>query len=86
MGPLRHPQKRKGDFSRETSPSQFRFSEIRFWFQITTLATPESFSTHEPKPAFSSLFYDDTRCKAFLPPPISSCPDRVSLPILEDDC
>jgi hypothetical protein len=38
-------KKRKGDFPRETSPSQFRFSEIRFWFQITTLVTPESFGT-----------------------------------------
>jgi hypothetical protein len=25
----------------------------------------ESFGTHEPKPAFTSLFYDDTRCKSF---------------------
>ena len=58
-------QKRKGDFSRETSPSLFRLSEIRFGFQITTLVTPESFGTHEPKPAFSSLFYDHTRCKSF---------------------
>jgi hypothetical protein len=24
--------------------------------------------------------------RAYLPPPVSSCPDRVSLPILEDDC
>jgi hypothetical protein len=59
------PKKRKGDFSCETSPPQFRFSEIRFWSQITTLVIPESFSTHEPKPAFTSIFYDHTRCKNF---------------------
>jgi hypothetical protein len=45
--PLRHLQKRKGDFSRETSPPHFRLSEIRFGFQITTLVTPESFGTRE---------------------------------------
>jgi hypothetical protein len=63
--PLRQAQKRKGDSSRETSPPQFRFSEIRFWFLTTTLVIPESFGTHEPKPAFTSLFYDHTRCKSF---------------------
>jgi hypothetical protein len=63
--PRRHPRKRKGDFSRETSPPQFRFSEIRFWFQITTPVTPESFGTHEPKPTYASLFYDHTRCESF---------------------
>jgi hypothetical protein len=65
MGPLWLAQKRKGDFSRETSPPQFRFSEIRFWFQITTIVIPESFGTHEPKPVFTSLFYDHTRRKNF---------------------
>jgi hypothetical protein len=45
-------QKRKGDFSCEISPSQFRFSEIRFWSQITTLVIPESFGTHERSPCF----------------------------------
>jgi hypothetical protein len=84
--PLRHAQKRKGDFSHETSPSLFRLSEIRFGFQITTLVTPESFGTHEQKPAFSSLFYDHTRCKSFPTAVHPSCLDRVSLPILEDDC
>jgi hypothetical protein len=58
-------QKRKGDFSREISPSLIRFSEIRFGAQITTLVIPESFGTHELLPAFSSLFYDYTRCKSF---------------------
>jgi hypothetical protein len=65
MGPLWLAQKRKADFSRETSPPQFRFSEIRFWFQITTIVIPESFGTHEPKPVFTSLFYDHTRRKNF---------------------
>jgi hypothetical protein len=50
--PLRVAQKRKGDFSCEISPSQFRFSEIRFWSQITTLVIPESFGTHERSPCF----------------------------------
>jgi hypothetical protein len=63
--PLRDARKRKGDFSRETSPPQFRFSEIRFWFQITTLVIPELFGTHKPKPAFTSLFHDHTRCNNF---------------------
>jgi hypothetical protein len=63
--PSRAAQKRKGDFSRETSPPQFRFSEIRFWFQITTLVIPESFGTHEPKPALTSIFYDHNRCMNF---------------------
>jgi hypothetical protein len=63
--PLRDTQKRKGEFSRETPPPQFRFSEIRFWFQITTHVIPESFGNHEPKPTFTSLFYDHTRCKNF---------------------
>jgi hypothetical protein len=40
-------KKRKGDFSCETSPSLFRFSEIRFGVRITTLALPESRGTHE---------------------------------------
>jgi hypothetical protein len=62
--PLRRAQKRKGDFSREISPSLFRFSEIRFGFQITTLVIPESLGTHELQPAFTSLFYDHTRCKS----------------------
>ena len=43
-------KKRKGDFSCETSPSLFRFSEIRFWFLITTLAIPEPFGNHELQP------------------------------------
>jgi hypothetical protein len=50
--PIRRAQKRKGDFSREISPSLFRLSEIWFGFQITTLVTPESFGTHEPQPVF----------------------------------
>jgi hypothetical protein len=45
-----HAQKRKGEFSRETPPSLFRFSEIRFWFLITTLAIPEPFGNHELQP------------------------------------
>ena len=48
--PLQHAQKRKGEISRETSPSLFRFSEIRFGLQITTLVIPESFGTHEQQP------------------------------------
>src|ERR1700679_3865071 len=40
-------KKRKGEFSCENSPSLFRFSEIRFWFLITTLAIPKSFGTRE---------------------------------------
>ena len=43
-------QKRKGEFSCETSPFLFRFSEIRFGLLITTLAIPESFGTHERQP------------------------------------
>jgi hypothetical protein len=43
-------KKRKGDFSCETSPSLFRFSEIRLRFLITALAIPESFGTHERQP------------------------------------
>jgi hypothetical protein len=49
-------QKRKGDFSCETSPSLFRFSEIRFGFRITTLVPPESLGTHELSLARSLLF------------------------------
>jgi hypothetical protein len=77
-------KKRKGDFSCETSPSLFRFSEIRFWFLITTLAIPESFGTHERQPVLlpnSSMITFAAR--AFQPPSVSSCVDRVSLPILE---
>jgi hypothetical protein len=72
---LQHAQKRKGDFSREISPSLFRFSEIWLWFQITTLVTPESFGTHELAPAFTSLFYDHTRRKSFPTAIRSSCLD-----------
>jgi hypothetical protein len=61
-----HAQNREGDFSCETSPSRFRFSEIRFWFLITTLAIfgivrrPRATAR-----ALTSLFYDHTRCKSF---------------------
>jgi hypothetical protein len=48
-------KKREGDFSCETSPSLFRFSEIRFGLQITTLAFLESRGTHELSLACSSL-------------------------------
>src|ERR1700689_3397233 len=48
--PLHYAQKREGDFSCEISPSLYRFSEIRFGFQITTLVIPESFGTHERQP------------------------------------
>jgi hypothetical protein len=58
-------QKRKGDFSREISPSHFRFSEIRLGFRITTPVIPESLGNHELMPASSSLFYDYTRRKSF---------------------
>jgi hypothetical protein len=34
-------------------------------------------------PCFTSLFYDHTHCKSFRPSSVSSCVDRVSLPILE---
>ena len=43
-------QKREGEFSCEISPSHFRFSEIRFGFQITTIVIPESLGTHEQQP------------------------------------
>jgi hypothetical protein len=59
-------KKREGDFSCETSPSLFRFSEIRFGFRITTLALPESRGTYELSLACSSLFSDHCRRKNFL--------------------
>jgi hypothetical protein len=49
-------KKRKGDFSCETSPSLFRFSEIRFGVRITTWVFPESLGTYELTLACSSLF------------------------------
>ena len=59
-------QKREGDFSCETSPPRFRFSEIRFGFRITTLVLLESLGTHELSLACSSLFSDHCRRKHFL--------------------
>jgi hypothetical protein len=59
-------KKREGDFSCETSPPLFRFSEIRFGFRITTLVFPESLGTHELSLARSSLFSDHCRRKNFL--------------------
>jgi hypothetical protein len=79
-------KKREGDFSCETSPSLFRFSEIRFGFRITTLALPESLVTHELTLARSLLFSDHCRRKNFLAATRFQFPGRVSLPILEDDC
>src|ERR1700761_6359059 len=49
-------QKRKGDFSCETSPSLFRLSEIRFGFRITILVFPELLGTRELTLARSLLF------------------------------
>jgi|ERR1700722_12614738 hypothetical protein len=70
-----YDQKRKGELSCENSPPLFRFSEIWFGFQITTLVTPESFGTHELTSAFTSLLYDHTRCKSLLTAVRSGCPD-----------
>ena len=85
--PLGGVQKRKGDFSCEISPSHFRFSEIRFGFQITTLVIPESLGTHEQQPVLlHSLFGTTLVARASCPPSFSSYPDRASLPSLEDDC
>ena len=73
--------KRKGDFSCEISPSLFRFSEIRVGFQITTLVIPESLSTHELQPAFTSLLYDHTRRKNF---PTAVCFQLPGLSLVAD--
>jgi hypothetical protein len=58
-------QKRKGEFSCEISPSQFRFSEIRFWSRITTLVSQNRLAPTSGARVFTSLFYDPTRCKSF---------------------
>ena len=84
--PSRRPQKRKGEFSCENSPPLFRFSEIWFGFQITTLVTPESFGTYELTSAFTSLFYDYTRCKSLPTAVRPQLPGSSLLTILEDDC
>jgi tRNA U34 5-methylaminomethyl-2-thiouridine-forming methyltransferase MnmC len=84
---VRRAQKRGGDFSCEISPPLFRFSEIRFGFQITTLVIPESLGTHKQQPVF--LPHSSTitlAVRAFPLPSVSSRLDRVSLPILEDVC
>jgi hypothetical protein len=82
--PLSTRQKREGDFSCETSPSLFRFSKIRFGTRSQRLS---SGITRHPRatPAVSAFFPDHTHCKSFSLPSVSSCLDRVSLPILGDN-
>jgi len=45
--------KREGGFSCEKPPSLSDFLKIWYGFQTTTLFIPQSFESHEPKPAFS---------------------------------
>jgi hypothetical protein len=63
-------KKREGDFSRETSPSLFRFSEIRFGFQIATLvvrnpSAPTSYCPQFPRSAMTTLTARAFHCHPF---------------------
>ena len=79
---LRHAQRRKGDFSREISPSLFRFFGDPARLPDHNVCIAESLGSHELRLALAWLFYDHTRCKNFSLPSVSSCLDRVSSPIL----
>ena len=70
---LARPRPLCSDFRRSGSASRHK------------VCRPESLSTRKLQPAVSSLFHDHTHCKSLLLPSVSSCPDRVSLPILGDD-
>jgi hypothetical protein len=64
--------KRKGDFSREISPSLSDFLKIWFGFQITTFVIPKSFWTHERSPHFRHSSVITQVVRASLLPSVSS--------------